>query len=165
MVELERLMAEDQAEQNTKWKKEVSAGGIVINTQDGQDLVLLIMPKGPNYGPPTGYWTFPKGLLDHEGEDKAKTAIREVREEGGVNAEVLSELGYVKYFRGAASGFHPAIKFVHYFLMQYKDGNPEDHDNEVAEAKWVPVADVPEMLRFKHDKEIFEKAKQAINAR
>jgi 8-oxo-dGTP pyrophosphatase MutT (NUDIX family) len=154
-----------QEEAKSKWKKEVSAGGIVYKTEAGKVSVLLIMPKEPNYGPPAGYWTFPKGLLDHDGEDKEKTAVREVREEGGVTAKPVQELGYIKYFRGAGSGFPAAIKFVHYFLMEYLDGNPEDHDEEVAEAKWVELSEVEGMLRFPHDKEIFEKAQAAINAK
>jgi 8-oxo-dGTP pyrophosphatase MutT (NUDIX family) len=157
-------MSEDEAK-NKKWIKEVSAGGIVYKNQDGQTFILLIMPKGPNYGPPTGYWTFPKGLLDHEGEDMEKTAIREVREEAGVNAKAIEELGYIKYFRGAGSGLYPAIKFVHYFLMEYQDGDPNDHDREVAEAKWVELSEVAGMLRFPHDKEIFAKAFAAINSK
>ncbi|HYC79838.1 MAG TPA: NUDIX domain-containing protein [Candidatus Binatia bacterium] len=145
------------------WKKEISAGGIVFKEQDGRVFILLIMPKGPNYGPPAGYWTFPKGLLDHEGEDMKETAVREVKEEGGVNAEVLDELGYIKYFRGAGSGFPPAIKFVHYFLMKYLDGDPQNHDEEVAEATFVPVEEVEEKLKFKNDKEIFGRATEKLN--
>ena len=145
-----------------KWKKEVSAGGVVYKREDNNVFILLIEPKGPNYGPPVGYWTFPKGLLDKERELKEEVAVREVREEGGVNAEIEAELGMVKYFR-KSEHFGNAIKFVHFYLMKYIDGNPEDHDEEVAEAKWVKIDEVEKMLKFSHDKEIFKKAVQKSN--
>jgi 8-oxo-dGTP diphosphatase len=148
------------AEEKPKWKKETSAGGVVYKEQDGQLFVLLIQPKGSNYGPPAGYWTFPKGLVDHKGEDFKVAALREVKEEGGVEAEIEKELGYIKYFRGASSGYSPAIKFVHYFLMKYVSGDITDHDEEIAEVGWYPKDQVIEKLRFKHDKEIYERAYQ-----
>src|SRR6185503_13305423 len=126
--------------EKTKWKKEISAGGVVYKKQNGQFFVLLINPKSRNFGPPEDYWTFPKGKQDKEGEDLKQVALREVREEGGVNAEIEQELGYKKYFRNWAGD--KAIKFVHYFLMKYIDGNPNDHDEEVAFANWFPLEDV-----------------------
>lgn len=115
------------------------------------------MPKGTNYGPPVGYWTFPKGLLDHDGESKEEVAVREVKEEGGVIAEPNQELGVVKYFRRSES-FGNAIKFVHFWLMEYKSGDPADHDEEIAEAAWFPLEEAGNKLKFPHDKEIFKKA-------
>lgn len=157
-------MADEKSQPNKKWKKEVSAGGIVYKKQDGRVFVLLIKPRGPNYGPPRGYWTFPKGLVDHDGEDLKETALREVREEGGVSTEIEKELGYVKYFRGASSGFYPALKFVHYYLMKYLNGDPADHDKEVAEARWFDLSEVPDNLKLPHDKEIFARAAKELNA-
>jgi 8-oxo-dGTP diphosphatase len=139
-----------------KWKKETSAGGVVYKRESNSVFILLIEPKGPNFGPPVGFWTFPKGLID-EGEDVKVAAIREVREEGGVNAEIEQELGYIKYFR-RSEAFGNAIKFVHFYLMQYIDGNPEEHDAEIASADWFAVEEVESKLKFSHDKDIFKKA-------
>ncbi|HYE22460.1 MAG TPA: NUDIX domain-containing protein [Verrucomicrobiae bacterium] len=145
-----------------KWKKEFGAGGIVFKKQNGRFFVLMIKPKGPNYGPPVGYWTWPKGLLDKEGEDKPTVAIREVREEGGVNAEIVTDLGEIKFFR-KSEAFGNAIKFVHYYLMRYIDGDTNDHDEEVAEASWVPLEEAKAKLKFPHDKELFTKAEGMLN--
>lgn len=145
----------------TEWKKEISAGGVVYKKQDGKIHILLIQPKGPNFGPPVGYWTFPKGLLDQEGEKMEEVAVREVREEGGVEAEIKEKLDYVKFFR-KSKDFGNAIKFVHFWLMEYKSGDPAEHDREVAEAEWVPMEKVLETLKFNHDKEIFERAKKFL---
>jgi 8-oxo-dGTP pyrophosphatase MutT (NUDIX family) len=143
-----------------KWKKEISAGGVVYKKQDGQIFILMINPKSRDFGPPEDYWTFPKGKQDKEGEDLRQVAVREVREEGGVNAEIEQELGYVKYFRNWAGD--EAIKFVHYFLMKYLDGNPEDHDEEVSEAGWFELKEAEGKLKFNTDKDVFEKAKKFL---
>ena len=147
-------------EEKTKWKREISAGGIVYKKQDGQIFVLLINPKSRDFGPAEDYWTFPKGKQDKPGEDLKQVAVREVQEEGGVTAEIEQELGYQKYFRNWKGD--EAIKFVTYYLMKYLDGDPKDHDDEVAEAKWFPLEEGEKMLKFKTDKEVFEKAKKFL---
>jgi 8-oxo-dGTP pyrophosphatase MutT (NUDIX family) len=154
-------MNEGRKQLRKQWKKEESAGGIVYKKENNSVFILLIMPKGPNFGPPEGYWTFPKGLLDVEGENKNQVAVREVREEGGVNAEIKSELGYVQYFRKSIH-YENTIKFVHFYLMKYVSGNPADHDNEVAQAEWVHIEEVLSKLKYPHDKEIFSKARKKL---
>jgi len=154
-------MEETQAQSTIKWKRETSAGGIVYKKDNNAIFVLLINPKSRNFGPPEDYWTFPKGKQDKDGEDLKQVVVREVREEGGVNAEIEQELGYVKYFRNWEGD--KAIKFVHHFLMKYIDGNPADHDEEVADCAWVPLNEVEAKLKFSTDKEVFEKAKKFLN--
>ncbi len=148
-------------EEKKKWKKEISAGGVVYKKEDGQIFILMINPKSRDFGPPEDYWTWPKGKQDKEGENLEQVAIREVKEEGGVTAEIQNELGYVKYFRNWAGD--EAIKFVHYFLMKYLDGNPDDHDEEVAHAEWVRFEEAESRLKFDTDKEIFAKVKALLN--
>ena len=150
-------MTDNQIELKKKWKRETSAGGIVYKREADKIDILLINPRSPNYGPAEDYWTFPKGLLDHEGESKEQVAVREVREEGGVNASIKAELGYIQYFR-KSDYYGNAIKFVHFYLMEYLSGNPEDHDNEVAQAAWFNIDEVLSKLKYPHDKEIFERA-------
>jgi 8-oxo-dGTP pyrophosphatase MutT (NUDIX family) len=145
-----------------KWKREISAGGVVYKKSDGQTFVLLINPRSRDYGPPEDYWTFPKGKQDIEKEDLKQVAVREVREEGGVNAQIEQELGYVKYFRNWKGD--EAIKFVHYFLMKHLDGSPDDHDEEVAQAKWVELDKVEPCLKWPTDKEVFERALSHLRA-
>ncbi len=149
-------------EEKSKWKKEISAGGIVYKKESGRIFVLLINPKSRDFGPPEDYWTFPKGKQDIDGEDLKQVAVREVREEGGVNAEIEHELGYVKFFRNWKGD--EAIKFVTYFLMRYLDGNPDDHDEEVAKVEWVKLQDVDSMLKWPTDKEMFERALSHLRA-
>ena len=151
----------DSLEKKNQWKRENSAGGIVYKKENGQLFILLINPKGPNFGPATNKWTFPKGLLDHDCESKEQVALREVREEGGVEAKIVQALGYIKFFR-ASKEFGNALKFVDFWLMEYVSGNPNDHDEEIAEAKWVPIEEVLAILAWPHDREVFEKAKKLL---
>lgn len=147
-------------EEKTKWKREISAGGIVYKKENDSIFVLMINPKSRDFGPPEDYWTWPKGKQDKQGEDLKQVALREVREEGGVNAEIEQELGYVKYFRNWAGD--EAIKFAHYFLMRYLDGDPANHDEEIAEAGWFGIDEAESKLKFATDKEIFAKAKKFL---
>ncbi len=153
-------MSQDNSDQKVKWKRETSAGGIVYKKQDSQIFVLLINPKSRNYGPAEDYWTFPKGKQDKGNEDLKEVAVREVREEGGVKAAIEQELGYIKYFRNWEGD--SAIKFVHFFLMKYIEGSPNDHDQEVADSKWFPIAEVEANLKFDTDKEMFAKAQKFL---
>ena len=146
-------------EQKTNWKKEISAGGVVYKKENGHVFILLINPKSRNFGPPEDYWTFPKGRVD-EGEDLKTAAMREVEEEGGVKGEIEADLGYVKYFRNWEGD--KAIKFVHYFLMKYISGDPKDHDDEIADAGWFGVEEAEGRLKFKTDKDTFQKAKSLL---
>ena len=85
-----------------------------------------------------------------------------MREEGGVDAKIIQDLGEVKYFfRWQDESIY---KTVQYFLMEYVSGDPNDHDHEVDEAKWFELSEAEQVLTYSTDKEVFEKAKKALNA-
>jgi 8-oxo-dGTP diphosphatase len=155
-----RCMDHMNKPEKSKWKREFSAGGVVYKKENGAVFILLINPKGPNYGPATNKWSFPKGGLE-EGESKEEVAVREVREEGGINAKITKSLGYIKFFRHSPR-IGNALKFVDFWLMEYISGDPNDHDKEIAEAKWFPMEDVEQTLAWPTDKEIFERAKKIL---
>ena len=81
-------------------------------------------------------WVFPKGLID-DGEDKATAALREVEEEGGVEAKIVKELEPVEYFYKFEN--QTIKKKVTYFLMEYVSGNIEDHDWEMEDVQWLAI--------------------------
>lgn len=140
-----------------KWTKETAAGGVVYKKDGSQIFVLMVNPKGRDFGPAVDYWTWPKGLIE-EGENKEEVAVREVREEGGVEAVIKESLGYIKFFQG----FRNVIKFVDFYLMEYLSGDPANHDEEMAHAEWVALEEAESRLKFKHDKEILERAKKFL---
>jgi 8-oxo-dGTP pyrophosphatase MutT (NUDIX family) len=146
------------ADETTKWKRELCAGGIVYREEAGQLQILLIQPRGPNFGPPAGYWTLPKGLIG-QGEDIKTAALREVKEEAGSDGIIEADLGYVKFFRG---GSHPALKIVNYFLMRYNGGDIASHDQEVAEVAWFSPEDAKTKLKFPHDADILGRGLESL---
>jgi 8-oxo-dGTP pyrophosphatase MutT (NUDIX family) len=104
-------------------------------------------------------WQLPKGLIDF-GESPEAAAIREVREEAGIEAEIVQLIEKVEYWYQATRGtqrvrYH---KFVYFFLMKYVSGDVADHDHEVNEAAWVPALHLEERLAFKSEKAVARKA-------
>lgn len=127
-------------------KKEFSAGGIVFNSQ-GQ--VLLIQNH-------KGYWQFPKGHIEKD-ETKEEAALREVREEGGVNAKIVREVGTSKYIYTFETG-EKISKIVDIFLMEYISGDIKDHDHEVSQTFWTDPKEALEKLTFSNDKKLLQRA-------
>lgn len=141
-------------------KQEIAAGGIVYKKLKAQmsnvksHIEWLICQHSQHKG-----WVFPKGLIgdNRKGEAMEEAAIREVREEGGVTAQIIVPLPnnaeYVYKLEGQI-----IKKTVHYYLMEYLSGNPKDHDWEMMDAKFVSEADVRNTLTYKTDKKAFEEA-------
>lgn len=127
-------------------KREFSAGGIVFNNK-GQ---VLLTKHSQNK-----HWSFPKGLID-PGQTSEQAALREVKEEGGVEAEILGKVGYSKYIYTHKG--EKIFKVVTYFLMKYISGDPKDHDWEVEEAGWYFPEEALKQLSFSQDKELLKKA-------
>ena len=134
----------------TKW--EFSAGGVVYRkNEEGKLEILLIRVKNR--------WSFPKGNIEW-GEPRDQAALREVKEETGVDAEIVEYLGEVDYWYSMElSRIH---KFVYYYLMKYVGGDIVPQKEEIDEAKFVPFEEVENMLTYPTDKKIFERAVKAL---
>lgn len=130
-------------------KFEESSGGIVYKKENSKTYILVTQHSA-HHG-----WVFPKGLID-SGEDKEKTAVREVKEEGGVEAKIIQELEPVEYFYKLEGQL--IHKKVTYFLMEYIRGDINDHDWEMEAAEWLELSKVDERLSYKTDKQVFLKA-------
>ena len=123
---------------------------------DGLEVVLISVGTPPR-------WQLPKGLID-KGESPEAAALREVREEAGVNARVHSLVEKTEYWYQATKAgervrYH---KFVHFFAMWYMDGDVGDHDHEVIEARWFPVSDAALSLAFRSERAIVERAASMV---
>ena len=141
-----------------KWKREISAGGIVYKKENNLVFILMIQTSGKSAETKKA-WTFPKGHIDGD-EKPEETAVREVREETGITAKIVEKLGSIKYtFLWEGENI---FKIVTWYLMEYVSGDPSGHDYEVEEAKWIELSEVEPLLKYKTDKEIFEKAKKII---
>jgi 8-oxo-dGTP pyrophosphatase MutT (NUDIX family) len=101
----------------------------------------------------------PKGHID-PGETRLQAAAREVREETGVEAELVCELGEVRYWYSRDGRAVP--KTVVFFLFRYVSGDPEDHDDEVEEARWMPLSDAQRALTYAGEREMAVRALQTL---
>ncbi|OGE17352.1 hypothetical protein A2769_00700 [Candidatus Daviesbacteria bacterium RIFCSPHIGHO2_01_FULL_37_27] len=127
-------------------KREFSAGGIVFNDKDQ----LLLTQHSQNKS-----WGFPKGLID-PGQTSKEAALREVKEEGGVEAEIIERVGYSKYVY--TFGGEKIFKVVTIYLMKYLSGDPKDHDWEMMDAGWYKPEEALKKLSFPNDKTLLKKA-------
>jgi 8-oxo-dGTP diphosphatase len=129
---------------------EFSAGGVVYRRNShGYDIVAVQRARHDD-------WSLPKGHLE-EGETREQAAVREVKEETGLDARIVDTIGEIVYFyRRRREGL--TRKSVHYFLMEATSTELGGPNWEVSEIRWVPITEVQNLLTYKNDKEIVSKA-------
>ncbi len=135
-------------------KRERSAGGVVLRRCEGRIDVAVVSPR-------SGVLSLPKGHPD-AGETLEQAAAREVREEAGLVAEPVQELGEVRYWY-TRSG-ERVLKAVTFFLFDYRSGSTEDHDHEVESAAWIPLAEAPRRLSYDGERRMAVKALARVGA-
>jgi len=136
---------------------QVSAGGVAFHWKGSEPEITIVSTK------PKLRWQLPKGMVD-PGETPEITAVREVREEAGIETDLLSLIETIEYwYRSTKYGkpvrFH---KFVHFYLLEYVSGDVANHDHEVEESRWVSFEEAIDMLAFKSEREVVEKAREMI---
>jgi 8-oxo-dGTP diphosphatase len=99
----------------------------------------------------------PKGIGE-TGESLSETAVREVREETGLDAGIVRHLRRISYRYSAdyGKGLETFDKTVDFFLMRYESGDISDHDNEVVEVRWVDLDTAPELMLYPAESEILQ---------
>jgi 8-oxo-dGTP pyrophosphatase MutT (NUDIX family) len=140
-------------------RREFSAGGVLVRRLGGRWVMAAIRPAGKQ----PGAWALPKGIVD-EGEKPDVTALREVAEETGARGRLVSKLGDVRYVYTWDG--ERIFKIVSFYLVRYSSGRlgdmPAEHAHEVAEARWLPLADAPRLLSYKGEREMAARAAVAI---
>lgn len=97
----------------------------------------------------------PKGTPDGA-ETVEQTALREVKEETGLEVRIVAPLGAIDYFfTQAGARIH---KTVHYFLMEPVGGNLAEHDWEFDEVRWFPIQEALSLLTFPTERQLAEQA-------
>jgi 8-oxo-dGTP pyrophosphatase MutT (NUDIX family) len=158
--------------------REISAGGVVIRNREETWWMAAIEPPGEALGTEdrSGAATrkikpvlaLPKGLVD-PGEKPLETALREVHEETGVTADLVTKLGDIKYVYSRTWGDGERVfKIVSFYLMRYRSGRI-DHITpemriEVARARWVRLDDAPKLLAYKGEKQMARRALEYVVA-
>jgi 8-oxo-dGTP pyrophosphatase MutT (NUDIX family) len=104
-------------------------------------------------------WTLPKGT-PAVGETVEETALREVREETGIQARIVDDLGTIQYsFARRGVRFN---KEVRHFLMEATGGDVTLHDAEYDEARWFVFADALAQLSYVNEVEVVRRAAPLI---
>jgi 8-oxo-dGTP pyrophosphatase MutT (NUDIX family) len=148
------------AAERSPWTREFSAGGVVVRRLRGRWMLAAIRPGGK----PPGTWALPKGLID-PGERADASALREVREETGVDAELVRKLGDVRYVYTREG--RRVFKVVSFYLLRYRGGRlgeiaPEMR-LEVAEARWLPLDEAPRLLSYGGERQMAGEALRAVS--
>jgi 8-oxo-dGTP pyrophosphatase MutT (NUDIX family) len=136
---------------------EFSAGGVVA--RDNDDIIVIVPVKRDAGG--HRVLGLPKGHPDGD-ETPEAAAAREVREETGVTADIVSELGEVAYTyerRGRRVN-----KRVRFYLFRYVSGDVADHDHEIEDARWMPVEEAVNALSYDGEREIARRALSRMRA-
>ena len=141
-------------------RDQTSSGGVVYRRNESGQVEIAIISVGPQRR-----WQLPKGLVD-PGEKPEATAVREAREEAGVDTRVAAHIETIEYWyagleRGIRVRFH---KHVHFYLLEYVSGDTSDHDAEVNEARWVPIDEAAGQLAFEGERRVVERAKEMLGS-
>ncbi|HZK77372.1 MAG TPA: NUDIX domain-containing protein [Gemmatimonadaceae bacterium] len=138
--------------QSVRTETQTSAGGVTLRRSAGGLEVVLISTGDPPR------WQLPKGLVD-KGETPEIAAVREVREETGIEARLGPLIDRIEYwYQSSESGLRVRYhKFVHFFLMWETGGDVANHDDEVNEARWFAAELAIPALAFRSERGIVEK--------
>ena len=133
-------------------RNEVSAGGVVYRrTDDGVEMALAA--RRTRRGELV--WGLAKGAIEPDESDE-EAAVREVREETGLEAEVESDLGDIRYvyvWEGVR-----VRKRVHFYLMHATGGDVTDHDTEMEDVRWFPMRVARKRAAYRGEREVIERA-------
>ena len=136
----------------TRVRTATAAGGVVMRGVGDEAEVVLTGRTSDRT------WVFPKGTPD-AGESIEETAIREVREETGLDVSIVAPIGVTEYwFAVPGERVH---KFVHFFLMRAEGGDVSRHDHEYDDVRWVPARDARRMLSYQTYREMLDRAIEA----
>jgi 8-oxo-dGTP pyrophosphatase MutT (NUDIX family) len=146
-------------------EREFSAGGVLVRTIRGRPMVAAIRPRGTKR-----VWALPKGQID-AGESAAETAMREVREETGIEGRLVEKLGDVRYVYTATWEERKGeriFKIVSFFLLRAGRGRIGEIEEamriEVAEVRWLPLEEAPRLLSYDGERKMAAKALERLES-
>lgn len=134
----------------------VSGGGVVWRRGRSGDVEVVLCGRRSDR-----VWSLPKGTPD-PGETMEQTAVREVREETGLDVRVGQSLGSINYwFTAEGVRFH---KQVHHWLMEPVGGDVANHDHEFDDVEWVPIGQARGMLTYRDERRVLDEALKALGS-
>ena len=125
--------------------------GAVVYCQTGDSIkYLLVCEHG-------GFWVFPKGHME-EGETEHETALREVKEETGLDVTFVDGFQMKDEHNLAREGRPNTIKQTIYFLAKYEGQEYDSQESEIAEIALMDYEEAMEAFQFDSFKNILTKA-------
>jgi 8-oxo-dGTP pyrophosphatase MutT (NUDIX family) len=146
-------MASTRARRPSRVRNATAAGGVVVRGSEDEVEVVIAGREGD------GTWVFPKGTPDR-GESLEETALREVREETGLEVRIERPIGTIEYwFAVPGERVH---KLVHFYLMTAHGGDVSRHDHEYDHVRWVAADEARRLLTYETYREMLDRALAAL---
>ena len=139
-----------------KTRSEVSAGGVVYR-RAGDLIEVALAARRTRRGELA--WGLPKGEIEPD-ETAEQAAVREVREETGLEAEIEASLGDIRYFY-VWEGVR-IRKAVRFFLMRATGGDVSLHDHEMEDVRWFPLSGALRRAAYRGEREVLERASDRL---
>ncbi|MEZ4462113.1 MAG: NUDIX hydrolase [bacterium] len=141
---------------------ETSAGGVLFRPGPSGIHVCLIQVATRGGNPS---WRLPKGTIER-GETPEEAAVRETREETGCSGDAIARLSPIEYYytRPIEGTRHRVKKVVEFFLMEYTEGETDDHDHEVIEARWMALGEAMKAISYDAESRVLQEAIHAWDA-
>jgi 8-oxo-dGTP pyrophosphatase MutT (NUDIX family) len=147
-----KAAAADEGRQSPRWAREVSAGGVVYR-RSGDQIEVVLAARRTRRGELA--WGLAKGGIEPD-ESIEDAAVREVREETGLVAKIEAPLGETKYFYVWEEV--RIRKTVHFFLMRWTGGDPDDRDDEMEDVRWFPIDRALKRAAYRGEREVLARA-------
>lgn len=116
---------------------------------------------------PQGRWSVVSGFIPR-GERAEETALREVREETGLEGKLIRKLGDIGYSYRDKNQDRELVRIykrVNFYLLRYVRGDVRDHDHEADDARWFPIEQAIKQLKFATERKMVHRALAMLTAR
>jgi len=150
--------AEMADKETSRVERLVSSGGVVFRQSEGRLETVLCGRSIPVR------WSLAKGTPD-PGETLEETALREVREETGLEVELEEPLGSIEYWFADRDNDVRYHKTVHFYLMSPIGGHIDQHDPEFDVVQWFDVDEALSSMAYGNEAGVLRRALDVIKSR